>query len=237
MQLNPSATELTTAATDAALGLLCLAVVLRLVTIPVSATWKRALWCWVFGLLGLASVLGTVVHGFELSESVLAILWRPLYLSLGLTVALFLIGGIHDWRGEAAARALLPWAVGLGAGFFALTQLLGGAFLIFVVYEAAAMVATLAMYVFLSTTGRLAGAGMITLGIGLSIVAAAVQASALSVRLIVPFDHNGLFHLVQLTAIAALADGLRRGLATRGSVGSGADHENIQHHGRHRRAR
>jgi hypothetical protein len=215
MQLNPSATELTTAATDAALGLLCLAVLWRLVASPVNATWKRALWCWVFGLLGLASVLGAVAHGLELSESVRSALWQPLYLSLGLTVALFLIGGIYDWRGEAAARALLPWAVGIGVSFFALTQLAGGAFLIFVVYEATAMLATLAMYVFLSTTGRLAGAGMITVGIGLSIVAAAVQASALSVRLIVPFDHNGLFHLVQLTATAALANGLRRGLETK----------------------
>ena len=215
MQLNPSPTELTTAATDAALGLLCLVVLLRLVSIPVDATWKRALWCWVLGLLGLASFLGAVGHGLELSESVLAALWWPLYLSLGLTVALFVVGGIFDWRGEAAARALLPWAVGTGAGFFALTQLLGGAFLVFVVYEAVAMVATLAMYVFVSTTGRLPGAGMIAVGIGLSIVAAAVQSSDLRVRLIVPFDHNGLFHLVQLTATAALANGLRRGLETR----------------------
>src|SRR6266516_4094410 len=106
MQLNPSATELTTAATDAALGLLCLAVLLRLRAIDVSASWKRALWCWVLGLLVVASVLGTVVHGFELPESVRSVLWRPLYLSLGLTVALFLIGGIYDWRGEAEARAL-----------------------------------------------------------------------------------------------------------------------------------
>lgn len=215
MQLNPSATELTTAATDAAVGLLCLAVVWQLVAIPVNATWKRALWCWVFGLIGLASFLGAVVHGLELSESVRAVLWRPLYLSLGLTVALFVIGGIYDWRGERTARALLPWAVGIGVSFFAVTQLVGGAFLIFVVYEAIAMVATLAMYVFLSTTRRLAGARMITLGIGLSIVAAAVQASALSVRLIVPFDHNGLFHLVQLIATAALANGLRHGLETK----------------------
>jgi hypothetical protein len=215
MQLTSSATELTTAATDAAVGLLCLAVLLRLVAIPVNATWKRALWCCVFGLLGLASFLGAVVHGLELSESVRALLWRPLYLSLGLAVALFLIGGIHDWRGETAARALLPWAIGIGVSFFALTQLLAGAFLIFVVYEATAMVATLAMYLILSTTGRLAGARMITVGIGLSIVAAAVQASALSLRLIVPFDHNGLFHLVQLMATAALANGLLRGLETR----------------------
>lgn len=219
MQLNPSATELTTAATDAAVGLLCLVVLGRLIAIPVNATWKRAVWCWVFGLLGLASVLGAVVHGLEWSESARAVLWRPLYLSLGLTVALFVIGGIYDWRGEAAARALLPWAIGIGASFFALTQILSGAFLIFIAYEATAMVATLAMYIFLSRTGRLAGARLIGVGIGLSIVAAAVQASALSVRLIVPFDHNGLFHLVQLIAIAAIASGLRRGLeiATHGS--------------------
>jgi hypothetical protein len=169
----------------------------------------------VFGLLVVASVLGTVVHGLELSESLRSVLWRPLYLSLGLTVALFLIGGMHDWRGEAAARALLPWAIAIGVSFFAVTQLSGGAFLIFVVYEATAMLATLAMYVFLSITGRLAGAGMMTVGIGLSIVAAAVQASPLSVRLIVPFDHNGLFHLVQLTATVALANGLRRGFETK----------------------
>ena len=215
MQLNPSATELTTAATDAAVGVVSLALLLRLVAMPVNSTWKRALWCWVLGLLGLASVLGAVAHGMELPESVVAVLWWPLYLSLGLTVALFFIGGIHDWRGEAAARALLPWSVGIGAIFFAATQLLGGAFLIFVVYEAIAMVATLAMYAFLSVTGRLAGARMIAVGIGLSIVAAAVQASTLSVRLIVPFDHNGLFHLVQLVATAAIASGVRRGLETK----------------------
>jgi hypothetical protein len=216
MQLNPSATELTTAATDAAVGLLSLAVLVRIVAIRGNANWKKALWCCVFGLLGLASVLGAVVHGLELSESGRAVLWRPLYLSLGLTVALFVIGGIHDWRGEIAARALLPWAVGIGASFFGLTQLLGGAFLIFVVYEATAMVATLAMYMFLSTTGRLPGARMIAVGIGLSIVAAAVQASALSVRLIVPFDHNGLFHLIQVTAMGVLANGVRRGMETGG---------------------
>lgn len=215
VQLNPSETELTTAATDAALGLLCFAVLVRLAVIRVNTTWKKALWCWVFGLLGMASLLGAVVHGLKLSDSVLAVLWQPLYLSLGLSVALVLIGGIYDWRGEVAARTLLPWAVATGASFFALTQLLGGAFVIFVMYEATLMVATLAMYVIVSTTGRLAGAGMIIVGIGLSIVAAAVQASAFSVRLIVPFDHNGLFHLVQLTAITALANGLRRGLETK----------------------
>ncbi|SRR6266542_4680145 len=212
MQLNRSATALTTAATDAALGLFCLAIVWRLAQVPVNAPWKRALWCWVFGLLALGSVLGAVAHGLELRGPTLGILWWVLYLSLGVTVALFVVGGIHDWRSERAARSALPWAIAAGASFAALTQLLGGAFIFFVAYEAAAMVATLAMYIALSTSGRLAGSGIVAGGIGLSIVAAGVQATALSLRLIVPFDHNGLFHLVQLGATAALATGLRRGL-------------------------
>lgn len=212
MHLVASPTELTTAATDAVLGVLCLTVLWQLAVLRVSATWKRALWCWVFGLLTLACVLGTVVHGLELPEPVRVGLWHPLNLSLGLIVGLFLVGGVYDWRGEGAARALLPWSMALGVGFFVVTQFLGGLFLTFVIYEAAVLAATLAMYIVLSTSGRLPGAGMIALGIGLSILAAAIQASTLSVRVIVPFDHNGLFHLVQLVATAALAIGLRRGL-------------------------
>jgi hypothetical protein len=215
MHLSRTATELTTAATDAVLGLLCLVVVLRLVAVRANAPWKRALWCWVFGLLALGSVLGAIAHGLELPGAALGVLWWFLYLSLGVTVALFVVGGICDWRSERAARAALPWAMGVGASFAALTQVLGGAFVIFVAYEAAAMVATLAMYAFLTIKRRLASAGMVTAGIGLSIVAAAVQASALSLRLIAPFDHNGLFHLVQLGATAALATGLCRGLDIR----------------------
>lgn len=218
MHLQRSATELTTAVTDAALGLLCVVIVVRLVAIPVTATWKRALWCWAFGLLGLASALGAVAHGLKLSPSALGAIWWVLYLSLGVTVALFVVGGLHDWRGERAARAALVWAIGVGASFAALTQLLGGAFVIFVAYEAAAMVAALAIYVFLAASTRLAGAGMMAVGIGLTIAAAAVQASAASVRLGVPLDHNGLFHLVQLGATAALASGLRRGLETTNSI-------------------
>jgi hypothetical protein len=88
---------------------------------------------------------------------------------------------------------------------------LGGLHL-FVVFETTAMVAALAIYGFLWATGRLTGAGLVTLGIGLTIMAGVVQASDLSVRLILPFDHNGLFHLVQLVATMVLVTGLRRGL-------------------------
>jgi hypothetical protein len=216
VQLNPSTTELTTAATDAALGSLCLWVLLWLRSIRAIAAWKKLVWGSVFALLVLASALGTLVHGLQLSESVRAIAWQPLYLSLGLAVAFFLVGGIGDWRGEATARVLFPWAIGLGVSFFAMSWLFGGAFVIFVVYEVSVMMAALAIFLFLTITRRLPGAGMVALGIGLSLVAAGIQVSQLRLRVIVPFDHNGLFHIVQLIATAILAHGLRLGVAATG---------------------
>jgi hypothetical protein len=210
--LSGSPTDLTTAATDVAMAFVCLVALVELARLRVTATWKRALWGWVLALLGLASALGAVVHGLAWSESERAAWWHPLYVLLGLSVTLFLAGGIYDWRGDASARRVLPWAVGIGLGFFPLVQLLGGAFVIFVLFETTAMVAALAIYGSLWATGRLAGAGLVTLGIGLTIVAGALQASDLSVRLILPFDHNGLFHLVQLVATVVLVAGLRRGL-------------------------
>jgi Family of unknown function (DUF6962) len=213
--LAKSSTELTTAGTDLAMGLFAVAVSLLLLQVQTNAVWKQHLWVWVFALMAAASFLGTAAHGLDLSEPVRSALWQPLYLSLCLSVTLFVVGGICDWRGETAARQVLPWALGIGTGVFALIQVLGGAFAVFVAYEVAAMLAALAIYGSLGVTGGLEGAGLVAAGILLTIAAGAVQASDLRVRLVVPFDHNGLFHLVQLVATATLAGGLRIGLAGR----------------------
>lgn len=212
MPLNPSPTELTTGATDAILGLLCLAILIRFIRMRVEDRWKRSVWTWIFGLLSLASLLGAAAHGLDVADNVQTVLWLPLYLSLGLVMALFVVGGVYDWKGARAARTLLPWAIGVGIGFFALTQLSGGAFVIFVVYEAMAMIAALAMYAALARRRGLPGASLVFAGIALSLVAAAIQASALELTAVVPFDHNGLFHLVQLAATAILANGVAAGL-------------------------
>lgn len=211
MHLNPSPTELTTAATDVALGLFCVVLLMRLRHVPGGTAWKKATWASVFRLTVLASALGAVAHGLALAEWLRDLLWLPLYLSLGLAVAVFLVGATADWRDESTARAVLPWAVGCGAAFFVVSQLLNGAFVVFVAYEAVAVLIALAMYLELGATGRLPGAGLISVGIVLSLMAAALQVSRASIRVIVPFDHNGLFHVVQMIAIAVIASGVRRG--------------------------
>ena len=216
MWLSQSATELTTAATDALLGGVCLVVAVRLGATETTATWKRALLAWVFALFALASFLGAVAHGFDLGQPVRSATWYPLYLSLGVAVALFVVVAWYDWRGEASARRLLPWAVVVGCAFFALTQVAGGGFLIFVGYEALALITALAAYVRFAVRAQLAGAGLIAAGLGLSLFAAAIQATSLKIRVLVPLDHNGLFHLLQLAAVLVLADGVRRNLKTAG---------------------
>jgi len=213
MTLNPSLTELTTAATDAALAAVALLCMLALAPHRAGNAARVRTWAGVFGLLALTAVLGAIAHGFVFDERTLAWLWRPLYLMLGLVVALFVVGAALDFRGPRTARRLLPPMVGLAFLFFAVTQVGSGDFRLFVAYEALAMALALVLYVRLALGRRLAGAGLVALGIVLNIAAAAIQASgAVELTVGVPFDHNGVFHLVQMPALAVLTLGLVRGM-------------------------
>lgn len=219
MELVASATERSTAATDALLALLCLACVLYLRRFRDRDGWKVGIWSGAFALLGLSAVLGAVAHGFEMAESVRALLWAPLYLGLGLAVALFGAGAVHDLSGRRASRRALPVLVGTALVFFALT-LIDGRFLIFILYEGVVMLLALAAYGWLAARGRLPGAGWMAAGIVLSLVAAALQATRIVPRLelIWTFDHNGIFHLVQMPALVLLALGLGKALRARPAV-------------------
>jgi Family of unknown function (DUF6962) len=212
MTLVASPTGITTSATDAVLAIECVGVLVYLWRTPTGDPWRVGLWCWVFGLLALASFLGSVAHGLEMPHSLRAALWKPLYLSLGLLVALFLVGAFFDWRGRVVAGHLVPYSIGVGGIFFWLTEILNGEFIIFVVYEALAMAIALAIYCFLAATRRSKGAGIVATAIILNLAAAGVQASRVSFTILVPFDHNGAFHLIQMLAIAVLGLGLHLGM-------------------------
>lgn len=54
MQLNPIPTELTTAATDVAFGVLAVGCMSYLVRFREHDQWKAWLWSWLFGLLAAA---------------------------------------------------------------------------------------------------------------------------------------------------------------------------------------
>lgn len=212
MLLTESPTELTTSVTDAVLAIECVMIMVHLRSIVTVDRWRTRLWCCVLGLLAMASFLGAVAHGLEMPDSIRTALWKPLYLSLGILVAMFVVGAVADWRGWVVAKRLVPWSIGIGVAFFGLTELQSGAFVVFVIYEATAMVIAVAIYIFLAARNRLRGAAVVALAILLNLIAACVQASDVSVYILFLFDHNGVFHLVQMLAIAILGLGLRLGM-------------------------
>ena len=220
MELVASATERSTAGTDALLALVCLGCFLQLRRFRDCDAWKVGIWSGAFALLGVGALLGAIAHGFEMADGVRALLWAPLYLSLGLAVALFGTGAVHDMFGPRASRRALPVLVVTALAFFALT-LLDGRFLAFVLYEGVVMALALAAYAWLAVTARLPGAGWMAVGIVLSLLAAALQATRIVPRLelVWTFDHNGIFHLVQMPALILLALGLTMALRARPTAG------------------
>jgi hypothetical protein len=210
MHLTDSPTERTTAATDAIIAALALAYAGDLAG---RGGWRARVWASAFGGLGAAGALGAAAHGLRLSQRAHATLWRALYLTLGLTVALFAAAATGDGWGERAGRRALPLLLLSALGFYGASQHLARGFLVFVIYEAIALLYALAVYTSLARGGRLAGAQLTAAGILISIIAAAVQASRMRTSLIgMPFDHNGLFHLVQIAGLPVLAAGVRAGL-------------------------
>jgi hypothetical protein len=215
MKLIDIPTEQTTAATDAVLAVMALLLALYLRRIGRSRPFKTGLWVGAFLLLTLSAALGAVVHGIALSEGLRAFLWHPLYLSLGLLVALFLVAAIYDVRDEAAARRLLPFMLIVGLLFFGITLLIPGSFLVFIVYEAVAMLLAFMGYLWIAVRGRLRGAWLMAAGILVTMIAAGVQAGeSVSFTLVWAFDHNGAFHLIQMPGIVLIALGLSRSLRT-----------------------
>jgi hypothetical protein len=218
-------TEQTTAATDLLLALVALASVVYLARVGKGRDpWKARIWSWAFGLLTFASAMGAVAHGFKMSEQLNRLLWQPLNLALGLTIAMFAVGVVYDRWGHAISKRVLPILVAVGVVFFGVTVVIPGSFLVFILYEAAAMLFALAVYVLLAARKQLAGAAVMAAGILITIVAAAIQASgAVFVKIIWEFDFNGIFHLIQVVGVVVLVAGLRTAMYARaGEAGDAA---------------
>lgn len=187
-------------------------------SIPAAARWRVHLWSGFFALIGIAALLGSIVHSLELSPEVRARLWEPLDLSLGIAVGVYLTGALGDLLGGRVALRVLPAAVLVGLGFFGLTRLVPLGFLLFILYETVAVLAALAVYAVAARRGTLPGTRWLMAALVLFLIAAAVQRSRLAADFILPLDHNGLFHLTQMIALLLLLIGLRRGMAAAAPV-------------------
>jgi hypothetical protein len=200
--------EATTAATDAALAVMSWAGLawLRRHTPP---SFLRESWLVMLGAFGAAALLGSIAHGFPRSAAHLDLIWQPLYLSLGVAVAYFVIASIGAAWGDGAARRARPFLLVTAGLFYVLTRVTGGNFLVFVIYEGAGLLFAVAVHGWLAKRGRL-GAAWVAAGLIVSLAAGVVQAiDTISLRIVWTFDHNGVYHLIQGVGLGLLLFGLR----------------------------
>jgi uncharacterized protein DUF6962 len=206
-ELAASATERTTAATDLLLAVAAFAGAWRLGR-PGPAALASRIWAAALVAAGLASILGTVTHGFVMTEALRELLWQPLFLLLGVTVACFVAGAVADAYGPRPGRLVLAGMLLAALGFYLATRRSGGDFGVFVMFQAAGLLAAIAIYLHLAAQRR-PGAALVAGALAVSLVAGAIQANdTLAVRLVWEFDHNGVYHLVQLGGLALLVAGL-----------------------------
>jgi uncharacterized protein DUF6962 len=206
-ELAASATERTTAATDLLLAVAAFAGAWRLGR-PGPASLASWIWAGALAAAGLASILGAVTHGFVMPEALREYLWQPLFLLLGVTVACFVAGAVADAYGPRPGRLVLAGMLLAALGFYLATRRSGGDFGVFVMFQAGGLLAAIAIYLHLAAQRR-PGAGLVAGALAVSLVAGAIQANdGLAVRLVWEFDHNGIYHLVQLGGLALLVAGL-----------------------------
>ena len=210
MEFTSIPTERTTAATDAILAIIALISMLYLYQIGQDQSWKLSIWIWAFTLLAMVAALGAVVHGFKLPDNINIYLWYPTYLLLGMLVSLLMVAAIYDVWGQAIAQRLLPPLITVGVIFFVTTLIWPNSFAVFTIYQAVAMSFALGGYVWLALEDSLTGAWWMVAGVLVTVIAAGVQASrTVSFTCIWPFDHNGVYHLIQMGGVVLLVAGLR----------------------------
>lgn len=217
MELIAIPTEQTTAATNALLALVALIAGLSMNRLRYLHPWKLLLWRGVFFLLAAAAALGTFAHGLVFDPAILKLIWHPLYLCLDLLVALVILAAAFDLWGYRVARKMMPAVLIIALLAFAVTVFQDN-FRFFIAFEVVGMLFALCVYLWLSWQGR-TGAILVTAGIVLSLLAAGVQTQDFLVfNFLWRFDHNGIYHLIQIPGVLLLIKGItdaNRNLAKR----------------------
>lgn len=172
---------------------------------------QRKTWFLFFLFLGLASCRGSIVHGIELTAKMRYFLWNPLYLFLALSVSFFVVGAVFEISGEKVSRKSLPFMLCLAVALFLITAFMPGFFLVFIIYEALGLMICLGIFLVKVLQTRETAYLVMIAGILLTAFAAFLQSRTdLVLHLIWEFDHNGIFHLVQMPGLTLIFLSVRK---------------------------
>jgi hypothetical protein len=188
--------EPVTVATDYVLGAVCVVLVLRLYWKSESQR-ARSFWGAALLVLAFTAVLGGTYHGFQYSIPNFAAswLWKCAVLLAGLSSFCMLAGSATATSAGALRKGIFVFAgaklIAYEAWMFRHDQ-----FVWVIADTAGTMVAVLVLHAF---RHREPGARPILAGVAVSALAAGVQAGGLAPH--PSFNHNDLYHVIQIAAM------------------------------------
>lgn len=210
MEFTAIPTEQTTSVTD-----LLLATIAAILSVTLwfkkhsSNRGKTLLWTMVFAFLSLSAFLGAIAHGILLPAGFDEFIWHLINFCLAVVVSLFVVAVILDLIRSKIPAILFIIVLMSGIAFFLITVVIPGSFLIFILYEAVALLLAIGGYLYIAIRRKMKWAWFMTSGLIISVTASAIQATGTThLKLIWEFDHNGLFHLIQIAGLLLIFAGL-----------------------------
>jgi hypothetical protein len=156
---------------------------------------SRLWWSIAFAALALGALLGGTWHGLVQHP----LLWKATLLAVGVASFAMVAASAFAALNAIARGALLAFA-GLKLAVYSGWALSDDRFVIVVIDTAAAFAAVAALHVWKWN-------GAILAGVAVSVVAALVQASGFALH--PQFNHNDLYHVIQIAAMVLLYRGAR----------------------------
>lgn len=169
----------------------------------------RSFWTLAFAASALGALLGGTWHGFApgLAEIAQVLLWKATVLSIGVASFGMLAGSAFVTTPAAAAKALLAIAAAKLA-IYSGWMLFHDDYVYVIADTGAAMAAVAALHGWSAIRLRDRASPWILAGVGVSALAAAVQASGFAPHRY--FNHNDLYHVIQIAAMLFFYTGAKR---------------------------
>ena len=167
----------------------------------------RSFWALAFAALALAAALGGTWHGFAPAFAAIAVLlvWKATVLSVGIasfgmlagSAFAAITGGVRKWLLVIAAVKLAVysgWMVGHSEYLYVIAD------------TGTALILVAALHLWSAARDR--PSRWILAGVGVSVLAAGVQASGFALHR--HFNHNDLYHVIQIAAMILFYVGAKR---------------------------
>lgn len=160
----------------------------------------RASWALAFASLAVAAVLGGTHHGFapQLSDIILHLLWKATLLAVGIASFSMLVGSTIAATTGTVQKHLLALAV-VKLALYSGWMVTHDEFVYVIADTGIAMAAIGVLHGWLAMRIKDRASLWMLCGVGVSVLAAGVQASGFALHR--HFNHNDLYHLVQIVAM------------------------------------